>query len=235
MTELYDPVEWLKSLNLKAIPSRSRKPFVVQCAAFYALQSGVRQADVSVAFGMAANTVSKLANCLNRDPRRRVQYYQDVAREWERIGEADEFGRIYMTQEYADRLRRLKLGVTQPGDDKRRLGPDPSADKFSWQNIGIATIEDTGYDETSRYAKIGWDTRDGVAGWYFIECDRGGFGREHPKPAELWGTEALALDPFSDDAVRGPFRTSAQAYDAAFKLAGRDSPRPKPGRPRKTF
>jgi hypothetical protein len=74
-------------------------------------------------FGVSAAVASLLLNCQTN------RRYRDVAREFERLG-LEEFGRLYWTPEYDDRLARFRMGKQKPFDQMRGSGPNPTADQY---------------------------------------------------------------------------------------------------------
>jgi hypothetical protein len=100
---------------------------------------------------------------------------------------------------------RLKNANQNPNHTAAKpTGPDPRAAKYQ----GDHTLPDNSQ----------WRIQWRADGWFFAP---------HPELNPWYGAER----------VRGaeghePFRTSAEAYDAAYALNGYDSPRPKPGRPK---
>ena len=116
--------------------------FVEQCAAFAAMYEGAPNRVVRRAFGISAQSASKLSGCLERDPepyrptfdkatdlvsgreahdhngRRnpaRYRHYETVAREFEALG-AEEFISRYLTPEMVDRIAAARRAVR----DERR-------------------------------------------------------------------------------------------------------------------
>jgi hypothetical protein len=215
----FDPAKSRQELRTTAVAKLGpRLAFPDQCALFIAARDRMAPHPIlAQAFGVTPATVSAIANCLN--PARRIHKYTSVAKEYDKLGD-ELFAQRYWREEHAARILRLKYDAAEPGDDRRLRGPNLAADKFSAANHGVFTIpHPTGAAPYS--VRIEWLTHpyNQATGWFFI------FGEDEPHGREAMGE----LEDFQPT----PFRTSAEAYDAAFVMVGESSPRPKPGRPKK--
>lgn len=113
-------------------------PFEEQCAAFALLYGGAKNETVAKVFGISKVTVSYLNGCLQYDPSptrsrlafrdgkpveetferdhnrsrnpARVQHYENVAREFEALGE-HAFNRRYLTPAIFDRVEKAKREI----------------------------------------------------------------------------------------------------------------------------
>jgi hypothetical protein len=219
--------------------------FEEKCGAFAALYGGARHSVVARAFGVTPTTVSLLAGCLPYDPdpgrraydpetktyiggyqglsRNRIegrkQHYQDVAKEFIALGEHAFNERYY--RPFHDRLWKARNEVTAKHvTAKPRLaGPNPAADKYSFR-ITHKTINMHG--EHWRVSWLGHKTDPAQAGWKISPCQENG---ERLEAGWSWRGDDMNADM--------PFRTSGEAFDGVYAFYGEESPRPKPGRPRR--
>ena len=100
--------------------------FQQKCAAFYLLERGFKQALVAEVFGISKASVNLLANALKPGART----YANVAEEWNRIGDAEEFGRLYYTIDIDDRVARARAHAPGDGDLRRGRGPNPNLEPW---------------------------------------------------------------------------------------------------------
>jgi hypothetical protein len=182
--------------------SGKRLSFPEQCAAFAAMQNGVRQKIVREAFGLSDAAVSYLANCARaRDGRRQV-HYPHVAREFERLG-AEAFRDAYFTDDTWTRLKRIKHDMAQK-EDKRPRGPNPRADSQSFAARGAFPLD--GPLGLREYWRIDWNN-----GWRYHCCLPTG---------ELTGNMPYQGMESVTDCEPRPFRTSIAALEGLEKMLG---------------
>ena len=133
--------------------------FAEQCAAFAAMYEGAPNRVVRRAFGISAQTASRLAGCLEYDPdpyrttfnkktdlvsgreahdhngRRnpaRFRHYESVGREFEALG-AEEFIHRYLTPEMVDRITAARHEGRSENGIKGRRPYDPRRDDPHYQ------------------------------------------------------------------------------------------------------
>ena len=191
---------------LASLPKQntSRLGFEKQCSVLYALRNGASHESVSVAYGVSLATISMIDNSTRGRCGRKVWRYGSVASELEKLG-LDGLGRKYFTRE--DRANVIRCTHASRAMARSKGTPNHSASLY-------AKSFDLFVDEQWASLSVKWIDQDVEPGWYwFIDLDK-------------------TNSPHGDDEDR-PFRTSALAFDAAHETVGHESPRPKPGRPRK--
>ena len=188
-------------------PQYGRKlTFSEKCGLAIALRT-VPHKPVREAFNLSRATVSLLAHAL--EPGR--NHYREIREQFELMGE-DAFRERYYTPELHFRLKRVLRELTHlPGGETdlapRTFGFDPRAKKYE----GWHTLPDGMRFHVSKPVTVE------RLGWYFkLDADNTWRGAESERGA----------------ADLEPFRTSSEAFDAAHKFWGYESPRPKPGRPK---
>jgi hypothetical protein len=210
MSEEITPREELAKWASENPPIYGRKlSFSEKCGIAYALRSGgVTHKDVREAFNLSAATVSLLASALTSDSRR----YRDVWAEFENKGAEAFAAEHYEPLHMRFKRVRLKTHLTEGDVAPKQKGPDPRARKYK----GEHTLPDNSL----------WlitDELNGAPlpyGWYFTSLETN---------EKLWrGAERLRGAEGHE-----PFQTSAEAFDGLYEINGYESPRPKPGRPRK--
>jgi hypothetical protein len=186
--------------------------FTGKCAAYGALHCGAKPYAVAAVFGLSETSISFLAGCRTDDRapledldgglhdlnltrgRRgdRRPRYQDVATEFERLGER-EFLRRYLTPSIYERI---VAAQSQPKNTAHNFKPNPNADK-------LRGVHDFG---EGLWIRVEWIPPD--HGWAWCECEKDGDiennrwkGRELDEPGK----------PFT------PYRTSKDALDGAKK------------------
>lgn len=210
MPEEYHRQE-LEQWAASAPPIYGRKlTFSEKCGIAYFLAKNVDKAHATVAkaFNLSVSTVSMLANALDPNGKR----YRDVWAAFYELGE-ETFADRYYTPDLHFRLKRVRLELTHLADGQdvapKQSGPDPRAAKYQGEHV---------LPDNSQWAIALHEGEELPRGWYFRLLPDG--------------------PPHGAERVRGalghePFRTSSDAFDAVYEINGYDSPRPKPGRPRK--
>lgn len=224
----WDPIAAIEQMRKEAPPRFGRKlSLAQQCEAYAALQSGAAQKVVSDIFGLSAASICHLANCRNHAPGREWRY-SDVWRTWRDLGE-EEFLRRYYSEDLDLKIKRWRYKVPGPLDSRRTAAANPIADKYSFTAIGSFTVN----SPRPWVARVDWadcqlpddDPRYGPPGWRYtsVEPEGSPFHNVHAYN----GQEALN----SELPVFLPFRTSADAFDAAHRQSLVPSPRTGAGRP----
>lgn len=202
-SKAFDPLAAIAAMRAHAHPKAGPKlSRAEQCAAFALVKSGFSHAIVGKVFGLSLASVSHLANCSRRAAGKRW-YYPEVEREWLRLGD-DEFIRAYVTEDLFLKAQRLKFDAGHKSDDRTARGPNSNADRYAFDRYGEFQAGDA-------VARVDWIDD----GWRFAIVDA---------DTLYQGQEALGQEP-------SPFRTSGDAFDAAFEIFDLKSPRV--GRPRK--
>jgi hypothetical protein len=130
-----------------------RLSFSDRCAAFYALHIGYPKDLAAKVFGMSPGTMYMLANCL-RGERNGVAHYQEIAREFRRMGE-ENFGERYYTPEIDERLQRYRVNAEKISDARRGRGPNPAADHHEgkWK---MNALDGTPVNVEIKWTETGW-------------------------------------------------------------------------------
>jgi len=224
--------------------------FSEKCGAFAALYGGAHNNVVARAFNVTPTTVSLLACCLRDDPdpdRKRLLYdphnpnrkipggyrlsspsrkahYRDVAAEFRALGEQAFNDKYY--RPIHDRLMAARREVKAKAPRVMYTGSNPAAGKYAFNNFGVISPSPSDPD---MHFRVDWwrFAQTEKTGWYFGECRDDGKKLDENEPVQPHG------DSNSNDPDDLPFRTSALACDAAYAWAGEESPRPRPGRPRR--
>jgi hypothetical protein len=220
----FDPKTALAKLVNSQPDTASRKlPFSDQCAAFYAVYNGVSQHVVAKAFGVTVGTVSKLAGCLDVDPRPteitvngdvirrknlnqgrdpgRIARYRRVAEQWHAMGE-DAFAERYYTDAIHTRLMKVKYDRDSEALRRARQGSDPAADSCTFKYVGAINVNGDLF-------RIAWVRNAPTPGWYIGKCQTDG------SPAFEDGWLWLGRDRRTiDEPNAKPFARSEDADDA---------------------
>lgn len=231
MNEPFDPLKALAKRAAASIDETGPKlRFFDKCAAFACLYGGTKSSVVSKAFGLSSATVSYLAGCRPIDDRKPVSIafnintpeivetitptnlntrrssdrrprYQDVAREFDRLGE-EMFLRTYYTVDIDARIERIERNRPKPGDDRTPFSFNPKADSHAGvHNFGVNQF---GVEECIRIVC------DHDRGWMYAGCNPDG-----SKLGEQWN--------WTYDDRDKPFRTSKAAYEHYLRFTGRGS------------
>lgn len=206
--------EALDKLIAEMPPMSKRMLFHDKCAAFYAMERGFSQNMVAKVFGSSSAAMSALAHCLNSPNR-----YQDVAREYERLGR-EAFGERYFTDEIETRFQVWRVKTQAEALAVKPRGPDPRPGKWGnkiflvedyQHNVHACLVSLRSYNQdviidTDEYAKQGWAWR------YLTDVE---YGQEKilDKPT--------TCPPWS----RTRWPTAAQAVDGAYEGHGVESER----------
>lgn len=215
--------------------------FSEQCAVLAALRSHIKPAVVSLAFGVSKITISQIGGALDspnqdldlrhldpdyrrenpdRPPDRmpfrerkpeRVKRYRAVAREYESMSESS-FIQKYYTENVHARLTQAKLDLAHGRAPYARLGPNQRADQYAFETIGAFEVQREGF------WLVRWTPTPGNSGWIFAACESDGSPLA-PETKHNWkGREAL-------NGPARPFRTSKQAWQAAWRYCNQNPPR----------
>ena len=179
----FDPLVESRLLANK-YPSRAAAKLTLEqrCQAYAALYQGVAQVLVATTFGLSRASISALTNCrkdtrgpvvmelpgardiamgdlnmtrLRRSNATRKPRYQDVAREFERLGETA-FIQTYFTPH-------LKARIQEAAKKRPVYGvPDPEADRYAFANAGEIT------DKWGEKFQINFVATRIGEGWQFI-------------------------------------------------------------------
>lgn len=229
MPEAFDPLEALAKRAAASIDGTGRKLTLFdKCAAFACLYGGTKSSVVAKAFGLSSASVSYLAGCRPIDDRKPVTItiddgqrlhsethippnlnmrrssdrkprYQDVAREFDRLGETM-FLRTYYTADIDARIERIEQNRPKPGDDRTPFSFNPKADSHAGvHNFGVNQF---GVEECIRIVC------DPKRGWMYDGCNPDG-----SKLGEQWN--------WTYDDRDKPFRTSIAAYEHYLRFTNR--------------
>ena len=229
MPEAFDPLEALAKRAAASIDGTGRKLTLFdKCAAFACLYGGTKSSIVAKAFGLSSASVSYLAGCrpiddrkpvtitiddgqrlhsethtppnlnMRRSPDRKPRY-QDVAREFDRLGE-ETFLRTYYTADIDARIERIEQKRPKPGDDRTPFSFNPKADSHAdLHNFGVNQF---GVEECIRIVC------DPKRGWMYDGCNP-----DKSKLGEQWN--------WTYDDNDKPFRTSKAAYEHYLRYTNR--------------
>ena len=229
MDEPFDALKALAKRAAASKDDNARKLTLFdKCAAFACLYGGTRSAIVAKAFGLSSASVSYLAGCRPIDDRKPVTItiddgqrlhsethtppnlnmrrsadrkprYQDVAREFDRLGE-EMFLRTYYTADIDARIERIEQKRPKPGDDRTPFSFNPKADSHAdLHNFGVNQF---GVEECIRIVC------DPKRGWMYDGCNP-----DKSKLGEQWN--------WTYDDNDKPFRTSKAAYEHYLRYTNR--------------
>ena len=229
MPEAFDPLEALAKRAAASIDGTGRKLTLFdKCAAFACLYGGTKSSVVAKAFGLSSASVSYLAGCRPIDDRKPVTItiddgqrlhsethtppnlnmrrsadrkprYQDVAREFDRLGE-EMFLRTYYTADIDARIERIERNRQKPGDDRTPFSFNPKADSHA--GLKSFGVNQFGVEECIRIVC------DPKRGWMYDGCNPDG-----SKLGEQWN--------WTYDDNDKPFRTSKAAYEHYLRFTNR--------------
>jgi hypothetical protein len=211
----FDPVAEVAKMRASEPAGRSGPKLsrIEQCQALAVLKVGhFSHGVVQKMFDLSPASVSNLANCTARKAGR-SWHYPAVFQEWRRLGE-EAFLRAYMTEELWLKAKRLKYETPAPLDNRTLRGSNFRADSKSYDRIGFFEVSDW-------VARVDWAECDpetpeelrGPIGWRYATQGRGAL------------SPYLSQDPTEDEPRWMPWRTSGDAFDAAYQAAGLVSPR----------
>ena len=151
---------------------------------------------------MVTKTITETITPTNLNMRRspdRKPRYQDVAREFDRLGE-EMFLRTYYTADIDARIERIEQNRPRPGDDRTPFSFNPKSDSHAdLHNFGVNQF---GVEECIRIVC------DPKQGWMYAGCNP-----DKSKLGEQWSW-------IYDDNDK-PFRTSKAAYEHYLRFTNR--------------
>jgi hypothetical protein len=151
---------------------------------------------------MVTKTITETITPTNLNMRRspdRKPRYQDVAREFDRLGE-EMFLRTYYTADIDARIERIEQNRPRPGDDRTPFSFNPKADSHAGvHNFGLNQF---GVEECIRIVC------DPKRGWMYDGCNPDG-----SKLGKQWN--------WTYDDNDKPFRTSKAAYEHYLRFTNR--------------
>jgi hypothetical protein len=212
-SEAFNPQSAIAELVAGQAQHLGRKlSFPQKCAAFYALNMGVKPAYVTKAFGVTPGTTSNLKRAGRAPSPDHGNYqggfrprYPEIAREFERLG-AEAFRNRYYTDDVHTQLMRIKYEAEETGDNRTPQGPNRNADRFSWDKIGA-------FQCGNSWWRVDWTYGPGGPGWRSTDCLPNG---QQPEGQETM-YQGLEANDGSGQAPPKPFARSKFAYDGVFK------------------